>query len=160
MLTKSLVLHSHTGATLAMFGVIWLVQVCHYPGLLIVGDSPQLFAHYHEAHIRRISYVVMPFMLVELGTALLLVGSTTGLSRSLALSGLALVGVLWLSTMFLQVPLHNQLATGFDRQVCERLVSSNWIRTLAWTLRAGLALTLYSLTDMGKTLQLPGLTGF
>jgi hypothetical protein len=53
---------------------------------------------------------------------------------------MALVGVVWLSTMFLQIPQHNILARGFDQAAYEALVSGNWVRTVAWTLRGGIAL--------------------
>ena len=37
------------------------------------------------------------------------------------------------------MPRHNLLAAGFDAAVIDSLVASNWIRTIAWTARAGLA---------------------
>jgi hypothetical protein len=40
----------------------------------------------------------------------------------------------------LQVPLHTRLARGFDPAAHRQLVRTNWLRTLAWTLRALLLL--------------------
>jgi hypothetical protein len=80
-------------------------------------------------------------MLVELVAAVALV-LPTGELRGPALAGLALLAVVWLSTALLQVPCHRRLERGFDGAVVRRLVSTNWIRTLAWTLRAMLALWL------------------
>jgi hypothetical protein len=34
-----------------------------------------------------------------------------------------------------QIPLHNQLALGFDLSVHRKLVATNWWRTIAWSLR-------------------------
>jgi hypothetical protein len=51
-----------------------------------------------------------------------------------------LLAVIWLSTVFLQVPCHNRLVSGFDQATYERLVNSNWIRTIAWSLRGALAM--------------------
>jgi hypothetical protein len=48
------------------------------------------------------------------------------------------VAVAWLSTAFVQVPLHAALpsAAGDERAaLIARLVASNWLRTAAWTLR-------------------------
>ncbi len=47
---------------------------------------------------------------------------------------------IWASTFFVQVPLHEKLGGGFDADVQKRLVSTNWIRTIFWTLRGALVL--------------------
>jgi hypothetical protein len=60
----------------------------------------------------------------------------------MAWTGLALVAAIWLSTAAIQVPCHAKLAAGFDAEVHARLVSSNWIRTVAWTARGLLALAM------------------
>ena len=56
-----------------MVGVIWFVQVVHYPLFSSVG--PEKFTVYSEAHSRLTTYVVGPPMLVDVATALLLVFS-------------------------------------------------------------------------------------
>lgn len=48
--------------------------------------------------------------------------------------------VVWGSTGLLQVPAHDALFVGFSPAVHRRLVNSNWLRTIAWTARAGLCL--------------------
>ena len=55
---------------------------------------------------------------------------------------MGLLAVIWLSTALIQVPLHQRLGGGFDAEVHSRLVTSNWIRTVAWTLRGLLAVHL------------------
>jgi hypothetical protein len=47
---------------------------------------------------------------------------------------------IWICTFAVQVPLHHRLAQGFDRAVIEVLIHGNWIRTILWSLRAGLML--------------------
>ena len=56
-----------------------------------------------------------------------------------AIIGLALVTLIWLSTALLQVPCHEDLSNGFDTEIHRRLVATNWIRTVAWSLRSLLA---------------------
>jgi hypothetical protein len=51
-----------------------------------------------------------------------------------------LVVVIWFSTFLLQVPCHTRLSQGFDAQIHAQLVSTNWIRTLAWSARAVVAM--------------------
>ncbi len=129
------------GSTLAMFGLIWFVQVVHYPLFLQVGAAQ--FPAYEAAHANRTTYVVAPLMLAELATSGLLLLSRfrpAGISAGSAWIGAALVAVLWLSTGLIQVPLHNQLQSGYSTETIRRLVATNWIRTLAWTARAVLVL--------------------
>lgn len=57
------VLLAHVAATLFMVGVIWFVQVVHYPLFPRVG--PEKFSLYLEAHSRLTTYVVGSPMLVE-----------------------------------------------------------------------------------------------
>jgi hypothetical protein len=91
------VLLVHVAATLFMVGVIWFVQVVHYPLFSRVG--PEKFSLYSEAHSRLTTYVVGPPMLVEAATALLLVfRRPEGVPLAAALIGLALVAAVWFST--------------------------------------------------------------
>ena len=136
-----LLLLAHVGATLLMTGVIWIVQIVHYPLFSQVGVDG--FAAYQAAHSRRISYIVMPLMLVELATAaLLVVIPPVDVAPALLWAGLALVVLIWLSTFALQVPQHRILSDGFDLRAHRLLVGTNWLRTIAWSLRGLLVLWL------------------
>ena len=132
----------HAASTLAMVGLIWFVQIVHYPLFERVGQ--ERFALYAQSHARLTSRVVMPLMLVEMGTAgLLLLGlRPTSVGMGALWSGMALLVVIWASTFFLQVPRHARLAAGFDGKAHSALVATNWIRTCAWTLRGSLTLWL------------------
>lgn len=134
----------HCAATLAMVGLIWFVQVVHYPLFSSVGQSP--FPEYERLHQKRTTLVVAPLMLIEALTATLIL--TTDLSpsaRDLAWIGWVLLVLIWLSTAFLQVPLHRRLAEGYDLLAVRRLVRTNWLRTSAWTLRGFIAVLLLAL---------------
>ena len=129
-------------ATLAMTGLIWFVQVVHYPLFSRVGASG--FASYEALHATRTGWIVAPLMVAELVTAVLLLSPRlrpAAISAASAWLGLALVAVLWLSTGLIQVPLHNQLAGGYNAQAAARLVATNWIRTAAWSARSALVLS-------------------
>ena len=45
-----------------------------------------------------------------------------------------LIGI-WLSTFLLQVPAHEKLILKKDNQIIARLVKTNWIRTILWSLK-------------------------
>ena len=122
-------------ATLAMFGLIWFVQVVHYPLFAKVG--PANFREYEVSHQQRTTAVVAPFMLTEAATATAALWiRPAGISWSAAVTGAALVVVLWASTYWWQVPAHQKLAHAFDAATHRQLVRGTWIRTLAWTARA------------------------
>jgi len=134
-----LILLSNVAVTLYMVGLIWCIQIVHYPLFAQVGKEG--FAAYEAAHSELITLVVALPMLVELVTAgLLLFFRSPAISNGEAIVGLALVVVIWLSTMFLQVPQHNILSSGFDATAHQFLVNSNWLRTIAWSLRGTLVL--------------------
>jgi hypothetical protein len=130
-------IHAHATATWALVGLIWFVQLVHYPLLseIAPGDLPR----YELRHRERIFGLVATLMAVEAVTAGLLVTRTTGRTRRLGMAGLALLGVIWISTWAWQVPLHERLSHVGDRAAIAELVASNWLRTIAWTLRGGLA---------------------
>ena len=78
-------------------------------------------------------------MLIELIAAFMLLWyPVEGVSKSLVFCGIGLVLVIWLSTAFVQVPCHEKLVKGFDPAAYKWLVNSNWIRTIAWSVRGGL----------------------
>ena len=132
---------THAAATLVLVGVILVVQLVHYP--LFRGVGAAGFPAYAAEHGRRITWVVGPAMLVELGAAVALVVWRPPTAPAWAVwAGLALVGVVWASTALLQVPLHTALRGGLDAVRVDRLVATNWIRTAAWAVRGGLAVAL------------------
>lgn len=121
-------------ATGYMIGVIWTVQLVHYP--LFRAVSQEAFPAFEREHQMRMSRVVMPFMLAELAsaTALPWIASPQWTSAE-AWLGLVLLVIVWVSTFAVQVPAHQRLRLGFDAKVHRRLVRSNWLRTALWTLR-------------------------
>ena len=133
-----LLLATHLLCSIGMFGVIWIVQLVHYP--LFDRVDRDDYVSFQRAHEARISFVVLPLMLGELVTGIFLVTAATAESRTIWLIGIGLVGVAWLSTFLLSVPSHQTLGTGFDPEAHSKLVSTNWIRTFAWSAHAILAL--------------------
>ena len=136
---KNFIFLAHTGATLYLVGVIWIVQILHYPLLANVGADG--YADYHNRHTSRITPVVAPAMILELLTAIYLAFTVfEAIDYRYFWCGLALVLIIWLSTFFVQVPLHEKLGASFESGVQRKLVQTNWIRTIAWSLRGALVL--------------------
>ncbi len=124
-------------ATLFLTGLIWCIQIVHYPLFDSVGDLG--YTRYHKRHMRRITPIVFPPMLAELLTSasMFWFAPPHVPQWSIAL-GFSLVILIWLSTMLLQVPAHRLLEKQFARPAYVRLCRSNWIRTCAWTVRSAL----------------------
>ncbi|MFZ4816804.1 MAG: hypothetical protein ACOYL5_19870 [Phototrophicaceae bacterium] len=134
-----LILLTHIAATFAMVGIIWFVQVVHYP--LYTRINPDAFPNYEVAHINLVTLVVVPFMFLEAFTALLLLfNPPPNVSIWLVLVGLGLVGVIWATTLFFNVAQHNALSVRYDHDVHQALLAANWVRTVAWSLRGLLVL--------------------
>lgn len=121
--------------TVFMTGLIWFVQVVHYPLMASVGRDQ--FFIYSQQHQARTTWVVAGPMLAEACLAIWIVVSNPHLIQKpwYFASSLLLVAI-WASTAFLQVPLHQKLGFGFDEHRIHKLVRTNWIRTIAWTTRA------------------------
>ncbi len=118
-----------------MTGVIWLIQLVQYPLFSQIGTEN--FQKYHSLHTFWITFVVAPPMMLELLTSIfLIIYKPAEIDSKLLWIGLFLAVAVWASTFFLQVPMHEKLASGFDKNAHDFLVNSNWIRTIAWTLRS------------------------
>lgn len=109
----------------------------HYKMFDRVGED--FFVKYAVDHARLITPIVAIPMVIELASAAgLLAIAPPELSRTTTSVGLGIVVLLWASTALLQVPCHERLADGFDIASYQKLVSSNWVRTIGWTARGGL----------------------
>ena len=118
-------------------GLIWTVQVVHYPSFGLVPKAA--WAAFHAAHTRRMGYVVLAPMVVELGLAAWLAWVGRGvLPQGTGWWSLGLVVFVWAVTFLISVPFHNRLAQGYDYIAIDGLVRTNWLRTLTWTARAAL----------------------
>lgn len=128
---------TNLAVTLYLVGLIWFVQLVHYP--LFDGVGAGGFAAYEARHAYWTGVVVAPAMLIELATAIVLVWRRpVGLAGWTMPLGFAAVVALWAVTFLVSVPQHTVLADGFDADAHGVLVHTNWIRTALWTARGGL----------------------
>lgn len=116
-------------ADTAMVMLIWLVQTVIYPAFRSIEKS-----HFHEWHLKymkTISRMVIPVMLVQ--------GLTHGIHtmyQPTALNWTANVAIIfaWLVTFTYSVPCHTKLQhSGPVKEVIDRLIKTNWLRTIAWS---------------------------
>jgi len=118
-----------------MTGIIWLVQLLIYPSFE-KARSTEFQVH----HVKSIGPLVAPLMIIELMTMIYLVAID---QHIILLSAAICLLVIWLSTFLIQVPIHNQIRKNIDILSIKRLILSNWIRTIFWTLKT-IILLLYA----------------
>lgn len=128
----------HFASTWALVGLIWTIQLVHYPLFSQVGE--QQFVQYVKTHGRNITWLVGPLMVAELVASYFVWKASPG---ALETAGLLAVAVNWLVTGALFAPLHSRLAKGFDKDLCRKLIQANWIRTALWTARGVVVFALH-----------------
>ena len=131
----------HLIATSVMVGVIWVIQLVHYPSFHFV--ELKQYTTFQRFHMARISYVVIPAMLTELFTLFLIVISMDQIDTFVLASAVLLIFI-WLMTAVFFSGVHQKLTLGYDQTVVDKLVKLNWGRTLLWTLRL-LLISIYML---------------
>lgn len=122
------------GVSAFLAGLIWTIQLLHYPLFAMV--PPEVFVAYMDAHRGAITWLVGPAMVLELVLGLGWLAATRQPVRRMeraACLGLTLLA--WAATVLLAVPLHVELARGWDPQAHAELVQTNWFRTFAWSVR-------------------------
>ncbi len=113
-----------------MTGVIWLVQILVYPNFRLI--DPSLFQSYHRFHTKRITWIVVPAMGVELATGIWLFVIQSSVPYFWNLISIL---VIWIVTFFVSVPIHRHLEKNSIAEI-NRLIGSNWLRTILWTVRS------------------------
>ncbi len=124
--------YSTLAVSWALFGLIWVVQLVHYPSFRFI-DKNQ-FLDFHKRHTRSITIIVMPLMLLELGLSFwscyLYQFEFAHLVPFLMVLGI------WSSTFLIQIPIHQKLSKVKDELLINRLIKTNWIRTILWSIKS------------------------
>lgn len=116
-----------------MTGLIWIVQLIHYPTFKFLDRDR--FDEYEIFHTRRITALIGPVMLFELGSGLFLFYLWKNVYFWQMLLNVILLGLIWLVTLFISRPFHQRLLKRFDPELCHKLIKTNWIRTILWSIR-------------------------
>ena len=75
-------------------------------------------------------------MIVELVTSVIILFQPhCGIRNWLSIVGIILLGIIWSSTIFFQIPIHNTLSSKFNENALIMLINTNWIRTICWSVR-------------------------
>jgi hypothetical protein len=136
----------HLMSTTVMTGIIWFMQIGHYPMLRYVGRDA--YTSYEQQHVKRVMVPAVLMLMLELLTGLALLFVPFSQASRFTSSApfwltFSLLIPIWISTWLIQVPAHKSLEKKFDLQVHSWLVNSNWVRTIAWTLRSAILYSLF-----------------
>ena len=119
--------------TLYNVGMIWTLQLNHYPLYARVGRGD--FREYIAAHNKLLLLPIVLPGLIAFASSLLLIwwlpAEIPDWSVWLPISlNVAIVA----STVLVQGPAHNALARdGYSESVVRKIITTNWARTVAWT---------------------------
>ena len=126
----------HSLVDFGMCVVLWLVPLVLYPSFLR-GDPSDLLA-WHKAYTFRVSFVILPLMFGQLVLAILSVTEDPSILEWLAF---VFVLVCWILTFFVSVPLHRKIEQNdITRETRQKLIMTNWPRTILWSVIFGLGL--------------------
>jgi len=120
----------HIFACFFMTGVIWIVQILVYPNFRIV--PPEAINQFHDHHSRQITRLVAPVMTLEFATGIILYLHDAGFGFFVNLGSIL---ALWGLTIIVSVPLHNKISKN-TAAVIEKLIATNWARTIIWSARS------------------------
>lgn len=117
----------------ALLGILWFVQLIHYP---LYGKIKEDFVKYEKEHIKRTTLFLTPLIILDLllNTFLVIKLSSQNCGLMLGFS-LAFNVMTWLSTFSFQVEQHKKLSVKFSRKVVSDLIKTCWIRTSFWTIK-------------------------
>ena len=132
ILNEQSMLAMHLVLASIMVGVIWVIQLVHYPSFRFT--DREKYVSFQIFHMRNISFIVVPVMILEFLCVLLLVLYYSNHESLLRISFILLL-IIWLVTALFFAQIHQKLSKGYDETLVRNLVSLNWIRTLLWTIR-------------------------
>ena len=119
-------------SNLIMVGVSLITHFVTYPSFKLIKSS--LFSEFHKSYTNKMLFIVAPVMILELISSLFLVifdvsdnNTEIGLLISLLL--------IWFLTFFIIVPIHNKLTVNYNKDLNQKLIKYNGLRTILWIIK-------------------------
>ena len=115
-----------------MVGVSLITHFVTYPSFKLIKSS--IFSEFHKSYTNKMLFIVAPVMILELISSLFLVifdvsdnNTEIGLLISLLL--------IWFLTFFIIVPIHNKLTVNYNKDLNQKLIKYNGLRTIFWIIK-------------------------
>tara|TARA_B100000530_G_scaffold308726_1_gene234033 strand:+ start:156 stop:557 length:402 start_codon:yes stop_codon:yes gene_type:complete len=115
-----------------MVGVSLITQFVTYPSFKLIKSS--IFSEFHKSYTNKMVFIVAPVMILELISSLLLVtfdmnDNNTGIVLLITLM------LIWCLTFFTIVPIHNKLSVNYNKDLNQKLIKYNGLRTILWIIK-------------------------
>ena len=115
-----------------MVGVSLITQFVTYPSFKLIKSSS--FSEFHKSYTNKMLFIVAPVMILELISSLFLV--IFYLSDNNTEIGLLITLMLiWFLTFFIIVPIHNKLTLNYNKDLNQKLIKYNGLRTIIWIIK-------------------------
>ena len=124
---EQFILQTNLLSNIYLIAISIMVQFIIYPSFKNYSESS--FKSFHSGYTKKMFLIVGPFMIIELISSLYLLNISSFLAPTV------LVVLIWASTFFLIVPIHNSLNISFDLIKHKKLIRLNLIRTIFWVLK-------------------------
>ena len=117
---------------LIMVGVSLITHFITYPSFRLI--NPTIFNEFHKSYTKKMLFIVAPIMTIELISTLLIVIFDINYSYI----DIILLGVLmliWVLTFYMIVPIHNKLSVNYNKDLNQKLIKYNGLRTTFWIIK-------------------------
>ena len=129
---EQFILQINIFSNIYLIAISIMVQFIIYPSFKNYSESK--FKSFHSGYTKKMFFIVGPFMIIELISSLYLLNISSFLAPTI------LVVLIWASTFFLIVPIHNSLNISFDLIKHKKLIRLNFVRSSLWVLKLFLIL--------------------
>ena len=115
-----------------MVGVSLITQFVTYPSFKLIKSSS--FSEFHKSYTNKMLFIVAPVMILELISSLLLVIFDVS-DNNIEIGLLIILMLIWFLTFFMIVPIHNKLTINYNKDLNQKLIKYNGLRTILWIIK-------------------------
>ena len=115
-----------------MVGVSLITQFVTYPSFKLIKSSS--FSEFHKSYTNKMLFIVAPVMILELISSLLLVIFYVS-DNNTEIGLLITLMLIWFLTFFIIVPIHNKLTLNYNKDLNQKLIKYNGLRTILWIIK-------------------------
>ena len=115
-----------------MIGISLITHFVTYPSFKLIKSSS--FSEFHKSYTNKMLFIVAPVMILELISTLLLANFDMSY-KNIEISLLITLLLIWFLTFFTIVPIHNKLTVNYNKDLNQKLIKYNGLRTILWIIK-------------------------
>ena len=115
-----------------MIGISLITHFVTYPSFKLIKSSS--FSEFHKSYTNKMLFIAAPIMIIELISSLFLVNFDFSYNNT-EISLLITLILIWFLTFFTIVPIHNKLTINYNKDLNQKLIKYNGLRTLLWIIK-------------------------